>query len=277
MSEAGGGFDKLNQRTGSEAGGGFDKLNQRTGSEALLEVRGLRKSYGDRLVLHDVDLTVAVGDVICLIGSSGSGKSTLLRCLNLLEDIDDGVIRFEGREISDPRVDRRTVRSRMGMVFQAYNLFPHLSVLDNITLAPVRVHGESRTAARARAHELLDRFGLDEHADSHPDRLSGGQQQRVALVRALATRPALLLLDEITAALDPELVGDVLGIVRDLATEGTTMLLATHEMTFARDVATQVCFLDGGRVLEHGPPEEIFTDPREERTRQFLRRVLAPE
>jgi polar amino acid transport system ATP-binding protein len=226
------------------------------------------------VVLDDIDLEVEAHDVICLIGSSGSGKSTLLRCLDLLEDIDDGVIEFEGREVSDPRVDRRAVRQRMGMVFQAYNLFPHLTVLDNVTLAPRRVHGVARAEAERQAHELLDRFGLADHAAKHPDRLSGGQQQRVALVRALATRPALLLLDEITAALDPELVGDVLTIVRDLATEGTTMVLATHEMTFAREVATRVCFLDGGRILESGPPDQLFTDPREDRTRQFLRRVL---
>ncbi len=241
---------------------------------ALLEVASLRKSYADRVVLRDIDLSVAPGDVICLIGSSGSGKSTLLRCLNLLEDIDDGVIRFEGVEISDPRTDRRVVRSRIGMVFQAYNLFPHLSVLDNITLAPRKVHGIGRREAEARARELLEKFGLSEKASAHPDRLSGGQQQRVALVRALATNPALVLLDEITAALDPELVGDVLAIVRDLAADGTTMLLATHEMSFAKEVATQVCFLDGGRILEQGPPAEIFTAPREERTRQFLQRVL---
>ena len=241
---------------------------------ALLGVENLRKSYGDRVVLRDVDLTIEAGDVVCLIGSSGSGKSTLLRCLNLLEEIDDGVIWFEGREVSDPRVDRRAVRSRIGMVFQAYNLFPHLSVLDNITLAPRKVHGVSKAEAEAWARELLTRFGLAEHVTSHPDRLSGGQQQRVALVRALATRPALLLLDEITAALDPELVADVLDAVRSLAAEGTTMVLATHEMHFARDVATSVCFLEQGRILEQGPPEQIFTAPREERTRQFLRRVL---
>ncbi len=241
---------------------------------ALLEAQGVRKSYGDRVVLQDVDLTVQTGDVVCLIGSSGSGKSTLLRCLNLLEDIDDGVIRFEGREISDPRVDKRDVRRRIGIVFQAYNLFPHLSVLDNITLAPRKVHGLGRTEAETRARELLDRFGLGEHAKSHPDRLSGGQQQRVALVRALATRPSLLLLDEITAALDPELTAGVLDAVRTLAAEGTTMVLATHEMAFARDVATTVCFLERGVILEQGPPEQIFTDPREQRTREFLRRVL---
>jgi polar amino acid transport system ATP-binding protein len=240
----------------------------------VLEVTGLRKSYGGHVVLHDVDLTVEPHDVVCLIGASGSGKSTLLRCLNLLEDIDDGVIRFDGGEISDPRVDVRGVRSRIGMVFQAYNLFPHLNVLDNCTLAPRRVHGLSRAAAERRARALLEQFGLADHAGQHPDRLSGGQQQRAALVRALCTEPALLLLDEITAALDPELVGDVLRIVRDLAGEGTTMVLATHEMAFAREVATTVCFLHEGRILEQGPPEQIFTDPREERTRQFLRRVL---
>jgi polar amino acid transport system ATP-binding protein len=243
-------------------------------SGALLEVADLRKSYGERVVLADVDLAVHPHDVVCLIGSSGSGKSTLLRCLNLLEDIDDGVICFEGREISDPRIDRRAVRSRMGMVFQAYNLFPHLTVLDNCTLAPRRVHGLSRTQAEERARTLLAQFGLADQADKHPDRLSGGQQQRAALVRALCTEPTLLLLDEITAALDPELVGEVLTIVRDLAEQGTTMILATHEMSFARDVATSVCFLHEGRILEQGPPEQLLSDPREARTRQFLRRVL---
>jgi polar amino acid transport system ATP-binding protein len=241
---------------------------------ALLEVRDLRKAYGDRVVLSDVDLTVEPHDVVCLIGASGSGKSTLLRCLNLLEDVDDGVIVFDGREISDPRVDRREVRSRMGLVFQSYNLFPHLTVLDNCTLAPRRVHGRSRADAEARARDLLGQFGLADQAEKHPDRLSGGQQQRAALVRALCTQPTLLLLDEITAALDPELVGEVLAIVRDLAEQGTTMVLATHEMAFAREVATSVCFLHDGRILEHGPPEQIFSSPREERTRQFLRRVL---
>jgi polar amino acid transport system ATP-binding protein len=243
-------------------------------SDALLEVTGLRKSYGDKVVLSGIDLTVAPHDVICLIGASGSGKSTLLRCLNLLEDIDDGVIEFEGSEISDPRVDRRAVRSRMGMVFQAYNLFPHRTVLDNCTLAPRRVHGVPKAEAEARARDLLGQFGLADQADKHPDRMSGGQQQRAALVRALCTRPTLLLLDEITAALDPELVGEVLTIVRELAEQGTTMILATHEMAFARDVATQVCFLDQGRILERGAPTEIFSSPREERTRQFLARVL---
>ena len=241
---------------------------------SLLSVTGLRKSYGDRLVLDDVSLSVEPHDVVCLIGSSGSGKSTLLRCLNLLEDIDDGVIEFEGREISDPRVDARRVRARMGMVFQAYNLFPHMTVVDNCTLAPRREHGASRAEAEARALELLSRFGLSEHAHKHPDRLSGGQQQRAAVVRALCTSPTLLLLDEITAALDPELVGEVLEIVRAEAAAGMTMVIATHEMAFARDVATSVCFLHEGRILEQGPPSQIFTEPREERTRQFLRRVL---
>jgi polar amino acid transport system ATP-binding protein len=240
----------------------------------LLEATELRKSYGDKVVLRDIDLSVHPHDVICLIGSSGSGKSTLLRCLNLLDEIDDGVIRFEGREISDPRIDRRAVRSRMGMVFQAYNLFPHLTVLDNCTLAPRKVQGVARAEAEQRARDLLAQFGLADQADKHPDRMSGGQQQRAALVRALCTRPTLLLLDEITAALDPELVGEVLTIVRDLAERGTTMILATHEMAFARDIATKVCFLDQGRILEHGPPAEIFSHPREDRTRQFLARVL---
>ncbi|MGB0099015.1 MAG: amino acid ABC transporter ATP-binding protein [Nocardioides sp.] len=241
---------------------------------SLLSVSGLRKSYGDKVVLDDVSLSVEKHDVVCLIGSSGSGKSTLLRCLNLLEDIDDGVIEFEGREISDPRVDAREVRSRMGMVFQAYNLFPHLTVLENCTLAPRLVHGVRRPAAAARARELLERFGLADQAAKHPDRLSGGQQQRAALVRALCTSPTLLLLDEITAALDPELVGEVLEIVRAEAAAGMTMVIATHEMAFARDIATSVCFLHEGRILEQGRPAEIFTAPREERTRQFLARVL---
>jgi len=243
---------------------------------ALLEVSDLRKAYGDRVVLADIDLAVARHEVVCLIGSSGSGKSTLLRCLSLLEQIDDGVIRFDGVEVSDPRVDPRTVRRRIGMVFQAYNLFPHLTVLANCVLAPIRVHGVPKAEAVQRARDLLARFGLSDQADKHPDRLSGGQQQRAALVRALCTEPELLLLDEITAALDPELVGDVLTIVRDLAEAGTTMVLATHEMGFAREVATTVCFLDDGRILEQGPPDRILVAPEQERTRQFLRRVLPP-
>ena len=242
---------------------------------ALLEVEGLRKSYGGKVVLSGIDLAVDQHDVVCLIGSSGSGKSTLLRCLNLLEEIDDGVIRLDGAEISDPRIDVRAVRRQVGMVFQAYNLFPHLTVLRNCVLAPQKVHGMSRAEAIARAEDLLARFGLADKADAHPDQLSGGQQQRVALVRALCTGPRLLLLDEITAALDPELVGEVLQIVRAEAEAGMTMILATHEMAFARDVASTVCFLDEGRILEQGPPEQVLHDPEHERTRQFLRRVLA--
>ncbi|MEP9384402.1 amino acid ABC transporter ATP-binding protein [Nocardioides sp. KR10-350] len=240
----------------------------------LLEVTGLRKAYGGRVVLRDLSLTVDQHDVVCLIGSSGSGKSTLLRCLDLLETIDDGVIVFDGREISDPLVDPREVRREIGMVFQAYNLFPHLTVLDNCTLALVKVHGLAREEARERALGLLARFGLDDKAGAHPDALSGGQQQRVALVRAMCLRPRLLLLDEITAALDPELVGEVLDIVRAEAEAGTTMVIATHEMAFAREVATRVCFLDEGRILEQGAPADLFNDPQQERTRRFLARVL---
>ncbi|MEI2821421.1 MAG: amino acid ABC transporter ATP-binding protein [Marmoricola sp.] len=241
---------------------------------SLLQIDNLRKSYGDKVVLRDIDLSVAPHDVVCLIGASGSGKSTLLRCVNLLESIDDGQITFDGEDITDPRVDVQGVRRRMGMVFQAYNLFPHMTVLRNLTLAPVKVHGVSMDEAVARARLLLERVGLSGYEDSHPDRMSGGQQQRVALARAMAAQPALLLLDEVTSALDPELVGEMLGVLRDLADDGTTMILATHEMAFARDVATKVCFLDDGAILESGPPTQIFGNPSEERTRQFLRRVL---
>jgi polar amino acid transport system ATP-binding protein len=240
---------------------------------ALLRVSGLRKAYGGTVVLRDLTLDVEPHDVVCLIGASGSGKSTLLRCLNLLETADDGTIEFAGEDITDPRVDARAVRSRMGLVFQAYNLFPHMTVLDNLTLAPRRVHGVPRAEAESRARDLLARFGLADKAAEHPDRLSGGQQQRAALARALVTDPSLVLLDEVTSALDPELVGEVLDIVRDLARAGMTMVLATHEMAFAREVATRVCFLDDGTILEQGPPEQLFTAPHHERTRQFLRRV----
>ncbi|MEV4034308.1 MULTISPECIES: amino acid ABC transporter ATP-binding protein [Streptomyces] len=240
----------------------------------VLRMEAVRKTFGDSVVLRDVDLEVAPHTVTALIGASGSGKSTLLRCANLLEEIDDGAIWLDDEEITDPRADQDAVRRRIGVVFQAYNLFPHMTVLQNITLAPRRVHGVDRAEAEAHARELLDRLGLGAKVGEYPDRLSGGQQQRAAIVRALAVRPRLLLLDEITAALDPELVGEVLAVVRDLKDDGMTMVLATHEMGFARDVADQVCFLDGGVVLERGTAEEVFGDPREERTRRFLRRIV---
>ncbi|MEV0844278.1 amino acid ABC transporter ATP-binding protein [Streptomyces sp. NPDC049954] len=243
-------------------------------SAPVLRMEAVRKSFGRSLVLRGVDLDVAPHTVTALIGASGSGKSTLLRCANLLEEVDDGAIWLDGEEITDPRADPDAVRRRIGVVFQAYNLFPHLTVLQNITLAPRRVHGLSRQEAAERAHALLERLGLAAKADEYPDRLSGGQQQRAAIVRALAVRPRLLLLDEITAALDPELVGEVLGLVREVKDEGMTMVIATHEMAFAREVADQVCFLDAGVVLERGTPEEVFGSPREERTQKFLRRIV---
>ncbi|WP_432022586.1 amino acid ABC transporter ATP-binding protein [Streptomyces parvus] len=246
-----------------------------TGTAPVLRMEAVRKSFGTSPVLRDVDLEVAPHTVTALIGASGSGKSTLLRCANLLEEVDDGAIFLDGEEITDPRADADVVRRRIGVVFQAYNLFPHLTVLQNITLAPRRVHGLSRARAEADARELLDRLGLGAKADEYPDRLSGGQQQRAAIVRALAVRPRLLLLDEITAALDPELVGEVLGLVREVKEDGMTMVIATHEMAFAREVADQVCFLDAGVVLERGTPEEVFGAPREERTQRFLRRIVA--
>jgi polar amino acid transport system ATP-binding protein len=225
-----------------------DAASGARGGTPVLRMESVRKTFGDSVVLRNVDLEVAPHTVTALIGASGSGKSTLLRCANLLEEIDDGAIWLDGEEITDPRVDQDAVRRRIGVVFQAYNLFPHMTVLDNITLAPRRVHGVTRAEAEERARELLERLGLATKADSYPDRLSGGQQQRVAIVRALAVRPRLLLLDEITAALDPELVGEVLSVVRDLKDDGMTMVLATHEMGFAREVADQVCFLEGGRA-----------------------------
>ncbi|MEV3969906.1 amino acid ABC transporter ATP-binding protein [Streptomyces sp. NPDC050698] len=240
----------------------------------VLRMESVRKTFGDAVVLRDVDLEVAPHTVTALIGASGSGKSTLLRCANLLEEIDDGAIWLDDEEITDPRADHDAVRRRIGVVFQAYNLFPHMTVLENITLAPRRVHRVPRAEAEAHARELLERLGLGGKADAYPDRLSGGQQQRVAIVRALAVRPRLLLLDEITAALDPELVGEVLTVVRDLKDEGMTMVLATHEMSFAREVADQVCFLEGGVVLERGTAAQVFEDPRQERTRRFLRRIV---
>ncbi|MFE9249072.1 amino acid ABC transporter ATP-binding protein [Streptomyces sp. NPDC007088] len=240
----------------------------------VLRMEAVRKSFGGSPVLRGVGLDVAPHTVTALIGASGSGKSTLLRCANLLEEVDDGAIWLDGEEITDPRADSDAVRRRIGVVFQAYNLFPHLTVLQNITLAPRRVHGLSRQEAGERGRDLLERLGLADKADEYPDRLSGGQQQRAAIVRALAVRPRLLLLDEITAALDPELVGEVLGLVREVKDEGMTMVIATHEMAFAREVADQVCFLDGGVVLERGAPSEVFGAPREERTKRFLRRIV---
>jgi polar amino acid transport system ATP-binding protein len=240
---------------------------------AVLRADGLVKRFGDRLVLDGVSLELAAHQVITLIGPSGSGKSTLLRCLNLLERIDDGQILLGDEDISDPRVKVDAVRARFGVVFQNYNLFPHLSVLNNVTLALRKVHGVAREVAEKRGLELLDRIGLADKARVHPDQLSGGQQQRAAIVRAIATEPEVLLLDEITSALDPELVGEVLELVRELGRDGATILMATHEMGFARDVSHRVMFLDGGRIVEQGPPQQLFGSPREERTREFLARL----
>ncbi len=225
-------------------------------------------------MLDDLDLDVAPHGVVVLIGASGSGKSTLLRCVDLLETVDDGVVELEGQDICDPRVDADVVRARMGIVFQAFNLFPHLSVLDNLTLAPRKVHRQPRGQAETRALEMLQRVGLRERASAYPDQLSGGQQQRVAIARALVNDPVLMLFDEVTSALDPELVGEVLGLIRELKSDGMSMVVATHEMGFARQVADEVCFLDGGRVLERGPAGQVLSDPVEPRTRQFLRRII---
>jgi polar amino acid transport system ATP-binding protein len=241
---------------------------------SVLSCAGVTKVFGGQVVLDGVDLEVDEHQVVALIGASGSGKSTLLRCINLLEVVDDGVITLDGTDITDPRTDQDQVRRRIGVVFQSFNLFPHMSVLDNVALAPRVVHRMSQADSEERARRLLRRVGLDGKANDYPDRLSGGQQQRVAIVRALANDPRLLLLDEITSALDPELVGDVLNIVRELAEQGMTILMATHEMGFARQVAHRVCFLDGGVVLEEGPPEQVLADPIEPRTRQFLSRII---
>ncbi len=238
-----------------------------------LAIEGLSKSFGRHEVLTGIDLTVAEHEVVALIGASGSGKSTLLRCINLLEPIDAGRIILGGEEITRPP-NVNAVRRRIGIVFQSYNLFPHMSVLRNVTLAPCDVLGLSRGEAEQRATSLLERFGLADKRGEYPDRLSGGQQQRVAVVRALAMQPELMLFDEVTSALDPELIAEVLEVIRELAAGGMTMILATHEMGFARDIADKVCFLDGGRILEQGPPEEIFTSPREQRTQQFLQRII---
>ncbi|MEV4531543.1 amino acid ABC transporter ATP-binding protein [Streptosporangium sp. NPDC049304] len=241
---------------------------------SLLTIEGLWKNYHGHNVLRGIDLEVESHEVVCLIGASGSGKSTLLRCVNLLETADDGTITLDGEEITDAKVDPDDVRKRIGIVFQAFNLFPHMSVLDNITLAPRKVHKMSGKAAEAQARDLLARFGLGDKADAYPDQLSGGQQQRAAIIRALATRPRLMLLDEVTSALDPALVKEVLGIIRELKEGGMTMVLTTHEMGFCREIADTVCFLDGGVLLERGTPEQIFTDPREPRTREFVQNVI---
>ncbi len=244
-------------------------------SETKLSIERVRKSFGAKVVLDGVSLAVAEHEVVCLIGASGSGKSTLLRCINLLEPIDRGAILLDGVDISRPGLDADPIRARIGMVFQSYNLFPHMSVLANITLAPRRVKRSDRRTAETQAMQLLDRFGLSDKAGAYPDQLSGGQQQRVAIVRALAMQPEIMLLDEITAALDPVLVGEVLEVVREMRSAGMTMVLATHEMGFAKEIADTVCFLEAGRILEQGPPEQIFSAPREPATQDFLARVIA--
>jgi polar amino acid transport system ATP-binding protein len=241
---------------------------------AVLEIRGVTKSYGDRQVLKGIDLEVNEHQAVALIGASGSGKSTLLRCVDLLEDIDDGDVLLDGEVITDPSVDPVKVRRRLGLVFQAFNLFPNMTVAENVALGPRRAHGEAKEAALGRAQELLERFGLGGRERDYPDRLSGGQQQRVAIVRALATKPRALLLDEVTSALDPELVGDVLAVIRDLKSQGMTMVIATHEMAFAREVADEVCFLHDGLIAERGPAERVLTDPQRAETQRFLRRIL---
>jgi polar amino acid transport system ATP-binding protein len=242
-------------------------------SPPVLAVQSVRKTYGERVVLDGIDLDVGEHQVVVLIGPSGSGKSTLLRCIDLLEDIDDGRIVLDGKDISDPRVDADTARQGIGMVFQSYNLFPHMTALANVTLAPRVVHGLPRGDADARGRELLERVGLAGHADAYPDTLSGGQQQRVAIARALAYQPRLLLFDEITSALDPELVGEVLDLVGELAAGGATIVMATHEMGFAREVADTVCFLDGGVIVESGSAHQVLSAPAKQRTQEFLRRV----
>jgi polar amino acid transport system ATP-binding protein len=246
-------------------------------SASFVQMRGVSKWFGDLQVLDSIDLDVAEHNVVCLIGASGSGKSTLLRCLNLLERVEEGEIVIDGQSITHEKVDVNVLRKKIGIVFQAYNLFPHMTVLQNVMLAPRKARGMSRDAAEGHARKLLHRIGLEAKADEFPDRLSGGQQQRVAIVRALAMEPKLMLLDEITSALDPQLVSDVMNLVRELADSGMTMILATHEMGFARECADTVCFLDGGVILEEGPPGQIFTSPREPRTREFLARVLEAE
>ncbi len=241
---------------------------------AKLELRSVRKAFGDNVVLQDIDLAVKPHEVVCLIGSSGSGKSTLLKCVDLLVPIDNGDITLDGRVITGGGVNPNEVRQLMGIVFQSFNLFPRMTVIDNITLGPRKVHGTDRGQANERAMLLLEQFGLAEKAYEYPDRLSGGQQQRVAIARALAGEPGLMLFDEVTSSLDPELVAEVLNVIRGLKDEGMTMLVATHEMGFARDVADNVLFLDGGVILEQGPPSEIFSNPHQPRTREFLQRII---
>jgi len=243
-------------------------------SAAKISLRGVRKSFGTHSVLNGIDIDIAEGTVVSLIGPSGSGKSTLLRCINLLEPIDDGEILLDGTDISLPGFDANPVRRRIGMVFQNFNLFPHMSVQDNITLSPVRTLGVDKAIARTKAAELLERFGLADKVNAFPDQLSGGQQQRVAIIRALAIEPEVLLLDEITSSLDPELVGEVLDVVRELKTSGMTLVLATHEMGFARDISDLVCVLDGGHIIEQGLPGQVFSAPQSERAQQFLERII---
>ncbi len=245
-----------------------------TAAQPLLRVQAVRKAFGANVVLDGIDLDVDAHRCVVLIGASGSGKSTLLRTVVLLEDVDDGVILLDGEDITDPRKDADAVRARMGMVFQAFNLFPHMSVLDNVTLASRLVHRVPRAEAQDRARAMLERVGLAARADAFPDELSGGQQQRVAIARALVTAPRLMLLDEVTSALDPELVGEVLNLLGELKAEGMTMVVATHEMGFARHVADEVCFLDAGTVHERGTPEQVLGDPQQPRTREFLRRII---
>jgi polar amino acid transport system ATP-binding protein len=241
---------------------------------SFVEIEGVSKRFGDTVVLQDIDLAVDEHSVVALIGASGSGKSTLLRCINLLERVENGRIVVDGQELTNGKHDVNALRRKIGIVFQAFNLFPHMTVLENVTLAPVKTGKLTNSLAKKQARELLARIGLLEKADEYPDRLSGGQQQRVAIARALAMEPTLMLLDEITSALDPQLVSEVLALVRELARTGMTMILATHEMSFCKEVADKVCFLDGGRILEEGPPAQIFTAPEEPRTREFLARVI---
>ena len=244
-------------------------------AQPFVSLKGVTKRFGDLEVLRRVDLEVNEHNVVCLIGASGSGKSTLLRCINLLERVEEGEIVVDGQLVTNGKVDVNALRRKIGIVFQAYNLFPHMTVLQNVTLSPRKTLGRTKKEAEARAYELLDRIGLREKAEEFPDRLSGGQQQRVAIVRALAMDPKLMLLDEITSALDPQLVSEVLQLVRDLTEVGMTMILATHEMNFAREVATKICFLDAGVILEEGPPSQLFGNPQEERTKAFLGSIIA--